>query len=298
MRAALLTAALVCPAGLLAFQDPAPPATLTCDAARIKPESYRLTTEAQALNITKPPYQWWNKYDIGKDPKDLRDMNEAAIAIAERARAFDDGNLLAHAQLARQYVVTGVDARDAREEWKRTLDARGAIVWVATLYDVDPRSYFVLAFDRESIRIYRFGQFAGALRTSFGVPAFPGPDREELWRALGGCLPPNVPPAAEIAWRDVREIASGDFALGFELNHRIELASDRGKRKNIDRVAVNLHGVTGDFDYRYAMYPAPRPIFFRRGAERPAAFQERVRGMLVEFFDPEGRVALPKQRRW
>jgi hypothetical protein len=295
MRAVILTAALACPAGLLAFQNAAPPATLTCDAAAIKPESYRLTTEAQALNVTSPPHRWWDKYDIGRDVKSVRDMNDAAIAIAERARALDDANLLAHAQLARQYVVTGVDARAAREEWRRTLDARGAIVWTATLYDVDPRSYFVLAFDRQGIRVYRFGQLAGALKTTFGAPAFPGPDRVELWRALGGCLPANQPPAAEIAWADVREIESDDFTLAFRLGRRVEIASDRRKTKNLETVVVNLHGVTGEFDYRYAMVSPMRP--HRRTAERPAQFQERVRGLLVEFFDPEGRIKLPKQRR-
>jgi hypothetical protein len=35
----------------------------------------------------------------------------------------------------------------------------------------------------------------------------------------------------------------------------------------------------------------------RRASAGAAAFQERVRGTLVEFFDPEGRITLPKQRR-
>src|SRR5688572_333495 len=109
-----------------AFQDPAPArsnAPLTCDAAAIKPESYKLTIEAQALNITKPYYRWWDNYDLGKNPKDVEDANDAAVVIAERARTLDDGNLLAHAQLARQYLVTGMDARETQKEWERTLGA-------------------------------------------------------------------------------------------------------------------------------------------------------------------------------
>jgi hypothetical protein len=293
MRAALLTAALLCPAGLVAFQDSIP-SRLTCDAGAIKPESYRLTTEAQALNITTPPYRWWDKYDIGRHPKDLKDINGAAIAIAERARALDDGNLLAHAQLAREYVVAAIDARDAREEWRRTLDARGAIVWTATLPDVDLRSYFLLAFDRQGLRIYRFGQLAGAFKTSQGEPVFPGPDRVELWRALGGCLPAGEVPAAEVAWADVREIEAGAFTLAFRLNHRIDITSDRRTRKNLDTLVVRLHGVVGGFDSRVVVFP---PVPVRPAADRPARFQERVRSLVVEFFDPERRIEIPRQRK-
>ena len=280
-----------------ALQDPAPArpsVPLTCDAGAIKPESYKLTVEAQALNITKPHYRWWDNYDIGKSPKDLEDQNDAAIAIAERARTLDDGSLLAHAQLARQYLVTGIDARETHNEWERTLDSGGAIVWMATLFDVDDRAYFVAAFDRKGIRIYRFGQLAGALRTNFGVPQFPGPDREELWRALGGCLPGAMAPEATIPWTSVREIESGNFVLWFELDSAVTIRSDRGRRKNVDNLMINLHDASGAFDLRAGRGGA---MFMRRANVSAAAYQERVRGTLVQFFDPEGRITLPKQRR-
>jgi len=295
MRLAI-AAALVASA---AFQDPAPARPnepLTCNASAIKPESYRLTVEAQALNITKPYYRWWDNYDIGKSPKDVEGLDDAAIAIAERARTLDDRNLLAHGQLARQYLVTGIDARDTHQEWRRTLDAGGAIVWTATLFDVDDRAYFVVAFDRKGIRLYRFGQLAGALRTNVGVPQFPGPDREELWRALGGCLPDTMAPEATIPWTSVREIESGSFVLSFEIDRPVAITSDRGKRKNLNTLMISLHDATGAFDFRYPGRGGP--MFMRRASTSAAAYQERVRGTLVQFFDPEGRIKLPKQRRF
>ena len=276
------------------FQNSSTFALATCDPAGIKPESYRLTTEAQALNVTTPPARWWTKYALGTQP---RTPQEGAIAIAERARDLDDRNVLAHVQLARYYVQAGIAADKAREEWSRALDGGGAIVWTATLFDVDDRSFFVVAFDRQGIRLYRFGQLAGALRTTFGVPEFPGPDREELWRALGGCFPDNVTPEATIAWDDVRELESGDYVLALELNRRVEIASDRGKRRARGTIVLHLHPIMGQFDYRYARH---RPGFLirpRAATAGPAAFQERIRGLLIEFFDPDGSIALPKQRR-
>ena len=297
MSRLVLAVALVASA---AFQDPPPaPAKdsrpVTCDPSAIAQESYRLTVEAQALNVTKPHYRWWDNYDLGTRPKDVKGVTDAAITIAERARTLDDGNLLAHAQLARQYLVAGVDARQAHDAWRLTLDGGGAIVWTATLYDVDDRAFFVTAFNREGIRIYRFGQLAGAVRTAYGVPQFPGPDREELWRALGGCLPDGLAPEATIPWSSIREIGSGNFVLWFGLDRPVTIASDRGKRKSLQTVMINLHGAAGDFDFRFGGRGSPWAM--RRVSAVAAAYQERVRGTLVEFFDPEGRITLPKQRR-
>jgi hypothetical protein len=291
-------AALIATAPL---QDPAPvapPATTTCDAVSISPDSYRLTIEAQALNLTKPSYRWWDNYDIGRQPKDVEDLDDAAIAIAERAREIDEKNLLAHAQLARQYLIAGVDARQAHEAWRRTLDAGGAVVWLATLFDVDDRAYFLVAFDRQGIRIFRFGQLAGAIRMDMGVPVLPGPDHEDFWRALGGCIPDGLPPEATIPWSAVREIEAGNFVLWFELDSAATIASDRGRRKRLNTVMVNLHTSRGDLDFRYGVGGPRGPIFVRPAAVGPAAYQERVRGTLIQFFDPEGRIKIPPQRRF
>ena len=279
-------------------QTPLQRAPATCDPTAISTESYRLTVDAQALNLTKAHYRWWDKYDIGERSKDVEDMDDAAIAIAERARELDDRNLLAHAQLARQYLIAGVDAKQAHEAWRRVLDGGGAVVWTATLFDVDDRAYFVAAFDRQGIRVYRLGQLAGAIRMEFGVPALPGPDHEDFWRALGGCFPASLPPEATIRWSAVREIEAGNFVLWFELDTPVTLSSDRGKRKRLTRVMMNLHTSRGDFDFRFGV-PGPRPpLFVRPAAVGPAAYQERVRGTLIELFDPEGRIKVPPQRRY
>lgn len=297
MRRFLLAAVLAVPAAGLTSSPRLAAQSLTCDPAGIKPDSYRLTVEAQALNVTKPRYRWWDQYDIGKSSKDFADLNEVAIAIAERARELDDSNLLAHAQLARHYVIGAVDAKRAYEEWRRVLAAGGAITWTATLHDVDPLSYFVLAFDRAGIRVYRLGQLAGALRTRAGVPEFPGPDREELWRALGGCVPEAVAPEAVIPWSAVRQLEAGALVLSFDLDRRVAIASDRRKRRELDRLVVSLHGAAGGADYRYGPFiPYRRPIDYGGVAGTPPLFQERIRGTLVEIFDPEGRIKLPKQK--
>ena len=117
------------------IQDAAAPAPqtapATCDAAEIKPKSYRLSVEAHALNLTTPYYRWWDNYDLGARPKDDEDADDVAIAIAERARELDDRNLLAHAQLAREYLIAGVAASSAHDAWRRTLDGGGAVAWMA-----------------------------------------------------------------------------------------------------------------------------------------------------------------------
>ena len=189
--------------------------------------------------------------------------------------ASDTLTLRHAAENARHYVIAGIDARLADEEWRRTLDGGGAVVWTATLYDIDARSTFVMAFDRAAIRIYRAGAFDV-------VPA--------------GCIDPLVRPEAVIPWNAVREIKAGNWVLWFALDRRVAVSSDRGKRKTIDRIKVNLHGATGDLEIRYNRDPHRGYTNVRGIATGPAAFQQRVRYMLVRHFDPAGRIALPKQR--
>jgi hypothetical protein len=112
------------------------------------------------------------RLDLGNAVDDLADLNGSSTWAAERARSLDPHNLLAHGLLARQYVVTGQDARAADGEWATVLDNGGAVVWTATLYDVDAKSYFLLAFDRNQLRIYRYGELAGRFATHMGMPQF------------------------------------------------------------------------------------------------------------------------------
>jgi hypothetical protein len=221
----------------------------------------------------------------------------ALLALAAPRVATAQPNACESGHRARDYVVEGVDARQADEEWRRTLDDGGAIAWTATLYDVDMKSFFVVAFDRQGIRIYRLADITGPLKTHRGVAELPGRENAALWRVLGGCMSAGVAPAAEIPWASVREIRSGNWVLWFVLDRKIPIVSDRKKRKNVDKIMVNLHGPGGDVDYRRSWNPRLGVSNLSGIAKGPAAYQERVRYTLVKFFDPEGRIKLPKQKR-
>ena len=78
-----------------------------------------------------------------------------------------------------------------------------------------------------------------------------------------------------------------------------EIESDRRKRKTVRELKVNLHGVSGEVQYYFTYEPySYRGYSNLRGIGfGPAAYQERVRQTLITFFDPEGRIKLPKQSR-
>lgn len=192
----------------------------------------------------------------------------------------------------------GFDGDGAQHEWRTVLGAGGAVVWTATLYDVDTRSYFVVAFDRDALRVYRFGELAGPFGTRLGIPQFPGPDRERLWRALGGCIDSDARPEAIVPWGDVREIKAGNWVLYFKLTRPVRIASDRGRKADLNEIKVNLHGATGSIEVHSSRDPIdPRKVDVRTMGIGPLAYQERVRRMLVAVVDPEGRIALPKASR-
>ncbi len=242
------------------------------------------------MNVLRPRSPWWEPYGIWQEPREIGTLNQGAVRLAERAKELDERNLLAEGYLARQYVVMAVDADKAEASWQRVLDNGGAIVWTASLYEIDARSFFAVAFDRRGVRIFTFSQLAGELRTHFGVPDFPGSDRIEFWRALGGCLPANAVPEAEFTWADVRDLRVTKWMLRFELQNKVEITSDRGQRRADSSLEMALHGQTGAADFRFAMTPFPRPV----GAD-PAAYQVRVRQMLLKFFDPDGRLGHAKR---
>ena len=221
-----------------------------------------------------------------------------ALYAAERAAEIDPRNLLAHGVLARQDVILSVDATRAQDEWRCVLDGGGAIVWTATLYDVDVKSYFVFAFDRQALRIYRFGEFVSPIGKHLGMATFPGggPEGERLWRAWGGCVDPAARPEAAIAWSDVREIRAGTWVLYVEFARKVTIGSDNGKRSDLNEIKVNLHGGTPTIETRED--PAdPWRMNVRALWIGPLAFQERVRRTLVAMVDPDRRINLPKASR-
>ena len=224
----------------------------------------------------------------------------AVLSFTSRAAAAQvcDPALMAHAERARDYVTSGTDARLAHEEWRRALDGGLPVVWTGTLYDVDARSFFVLAFDRRAIRIYRLGQLAAPLTTRFGgVPDWPGRDRVTFWNAMAGCLPDDLTPAATVPWSTVRELKAGNWVLWFKLHGPVSIESDRGQRKTVREIKVNLHGASGDVQYYFTHDPYRGYTNVRGIGFGPAAYQERVRYTLISFFDPERRIKLPKQSR-
>jgi hypothetical protein len=280
----LVSLCLLSLGALPAAQSTAPSPPATCDEAAIDDESYTLTTEAQAMNVLRPREPWWEPYGVWQEPREIGDLNQGSARLAERAKELDGGNLLAHGYLARQHIVMAVDATKAAEEWARVLDNGGAITWTATLYDVDPRSFFIVAFDRTGIRVFPFRDLAGDVRRHFGVPEFPGPERVDFWRALGGCLPPAARPVAELQWDSVRAIRTSRWTLRFDLTEEVEITSDRGERHSVDTLDVHLHGQGGTFDYRFAMSPFRRPFSAPPVGRDPAAYVSRVKQFLDEFF--------------
>ena len=180
-----------------------------------------------------------------------------------------------HVALARDYVIRGQDAAQAATAWSRTLDAGGAITWTATLYDVDARSIFVLAFDRQAIRVYR----SEALTGSFD------------------CIDPAAPFEAAIPWSDVDEIRSGNWVIWIKFRTPVRITSDRGRRKTVRELKVNLHGQTGDLTFYYNVGWYGEAHNLRGIAVGPTDYQQRIQHMLATTFDPEGRIALSQKAR-
>jgi hypothetical protein len=156
---------------------------------------------------------------------------------------------------------------------------------------VDARTYFLLAFDRAGIRIYRFDQVAGPVKRGFGgIPQFPGPEHPTFWAAAAGCVPTSIAPEAEAPWSTVREIKAGNWVLWFKLTRPIAVASDRnGKRKSLDEIKVNLHGRSGEIE---VYKPVGEDHLETRG-RGPAGFQDMVRRTMASVVDPERRISLP-----
>jgi len=262
----------------------------TCRADRIEPKSYRLTTRAIAAAVTQERHDWWDSFDLGKYEADLFDLNLGVTRAAERALEIDRGNLLAHQILARQYLVLG-EPELAEEAWRTVFAAGGAVAWTGTLYDVDARTYFLLAFDARGVRVYRFDQVVDHVKRGFySIPEFPSGEDEGFWASAAGCVPPEIVPDADVPWATVREIKAGNWVLWFKLDRPVTIASDRtGKRKSLREIKVNLHGRTGSLE---VYKPVGEDHLAMRG-RGPAGYQDLVRRTLVRFVDPQKRISLP-----
>ena len=165
------------------------------------------------------------------------------------------------------------------------------------MYDVDAHDYFLMAFDADGIRVYRFGEAAGTLTRSLGIPQFPGPEATKLWRALGGCLD-GLRAEATVPWQDVYEIEAGNFVVYFKFRQPVRVSGDRGKTKTLREFKVALHGAMGTVEYHVSTGTRPgEPPSVRGVGIGPTSYQDRVRRTLAAIVDPGGRIKLPKASR-
>lgn len=288
----------------LLLSSPAVAQTTTCDPEFLNRESYRLATDAQALNVTRPRTSWWDGFDasLRTHQNALGDLNDAALTIAERALDLDPRNQLARSQLARQLVILDDDPDRAKAEIKALFANGGALAWTATLYDVDAKAFFVMGFDRAGIRVFRFGETAPHFTKRLGVPEFPGPEAKNLWRAWGGCFD-GLREEAFVPWNDIREIAAGNYVIWFRFNTPVTVTSDNRKRKSLKEFKVALHGAMGTVEYRQTPGTGDNDRWYEDTrtftgiGKGPASYQDRIRVVLVAEVDPNGRIKLPKQKR-
>ena len=278
--------------------------SFTCDPEGIKSESYRLATDAQALNVTRPRTNWWDGFDASlRTHQDaLGDLNEAALTIAERALDLDPRNQLAKSQLARQLVILGEDGPRARAEIKSLFAGGGALAWTATLYDVDAKAFFVMAFDQAGIKVFRFGEAAPNFTRHLGVPEFPGPEAKNLWRAWGGCFD-GLREEAFVPWSDVHEIAAGNYVIWFRFTKPVMVTSDNRNKKTLKEFKVALHGAMGTVELKQTPGSGENDRWWQDTRTYsgvgmgPASYQDRIRHTLIAEIDPNGRIKLPKQKR-
>jgi len=278
---------------LAAIPGTAVAATMTCDPGQLDPRSYRLTTRAVAQVVNEERTDWWLNGDLGRVQGDLAELNLGVADAAARALEIDPRNRMAHALLARQALLD-YEPEAALAAFARVFAEDGAVAWTGTLYDVDARTYFLLAFDRRGIGIYRFDQVARRVERGFyGIPRFPGAEDEGFWAAAAGCVDPATRPEAVAPWSTVREIAAGNHVLWFKLTRPVQVSSDRtGKAKRLSEIKVALHGAAPSWEV-YKPVGEDYPAIRGRG---PAGFQDLVRRTLARLVDPERRMSLPPLR--
>jgi hypothetical protein len=211
--------------------------------------------------------------------------------VTARPIGCDPGVLRGPVQTARFNVVAAVDGAEALEAWNHVLGQGGIVGWVVTEYNVDARSTFVFAFDRQALRIYRAGAF--------------GPTTDT---AMSGCIDETALPEAVIPWQNVREIEAGNWVLWFRLREPVQIRSDRGKSRKVKELKAYFHGARGEeLTYHYNLEYEGRIPFWNvdvyrvenlRGiAVGPTDFQRRLQFILASAVDPEGHIVLKRKGR-
>ena len=214
-----------------------------------------------------------------------------ATAVARPATACDESALRDAAETARSNIIGGTDGAAAIDAWKQVLDSGGAIGWTATEYNVDARSTFVFAFDREALRVYRAGAFG-----------------ESTDGAMHGCIDGSIQPEAVIPWHNVREIEAGNWVLWFRLRKPVTIRSDRGRSERVDELKAFFHGAGGgDLTFYYNLKREGRIPFWNvevyrvenlRGiAVGPTDFQRRLQFVIARAVDPDERITMKRKGR-
>lgn len=212
-------------------------------------------------------------------------------AAAQSPAACNEVALADAAYTARSNIVAGTDGGAAIEAWRRVLGSGGTIGWTVTEYNVDARSTFVFAFDREALRVYRASAFG-----------------DDVARATHGCIDSSISAAAVIPWRDVREIEAGNWVVWFRLREPVTIRSDRGQRKRVDELKAYFHGAGGgDLTFYYNLRPEGRIPFWNvdvyavenlRGiAVGPTDFQRRLQFVIAQAVDPGERISMKRKGR-
>jgi len=263
--------------------------SLTSDKTQIDPESYRLSVEQQALIWAKdsfPRFIVWptQAFDL------LEKKSIASLRAAEEAIRLDSKNAFARALLARSYLMPADTLDSARENWKASLENGGGISFPSLYYDVDDKRYFMSHIRKEGIYIYRYGQFGVETMTEL-----PDETNTLYWEAHAGHVPSDLEPAAIIYWKDVVKMKSGNWVQWLTLKNEITLRSDRGKEETLDEVKVAFLGGVGKFDWHLDWWDlAHGKINIRTHSYGPTDYNARLRSVILELVDPDGRIEAPK----
>jgi hypothetical protein len=271
---------------------------LTCDRNVIDPISYEMATVGQAQTLLSDRSDFWDAFLVNKHVSTLDDLNGDMQELAERALERDPRNMMAASMLARQYAILGSE-REAVDAWTRIADNGGVVVWTATLYDVDYKSYFLMSFGRDAVRIYRMGQFTGSIDRHLGYAKFPEPGEVAFYEAAAGCPSLSVTPVTTIPWSQVKELRSGNWVLWFKLAKPATVTSDRGIRKTLGEIKVNLHGETGVVKFLAERNPDFDPEWddetdavrnLRGIALGPWDYNRRLRDLILRFAEPAAHI--------
>lgn len=271
---------------------------LTCDRRVIDADSYEMATIGQARTLLADRTDFWDAFRINKHISTLRYLNLDVQDLAERAFERDPRNMMAQSILARQYAILGWEGQ-AIDAWTRVVDNGGVVVWTATLYDVDYKSFFLMSFARDAVRIYRMGQFTGPIERRLGYAQFPSATEVAFYEATAGCPSAAVLPAATIPWSSVKELRSGNWVLWFKLADPVTVVSDRGNRKTLREVKVNLHGETGEVkilgepnpDFEPGWDDESEAIRNVRGVGLgPWDYNRRMRDLILRFAEPTAHI--------